>query len=80
MQDGIGEKFAQLFQFVAAGLMGFAIGFSKGWELTLLLFGVTPLVQFFCSRFIDILVGYCWSFHDEDAGRFERNLNAIYLF
>ena len=44
IQDGIGEKLAQFFQFFCAFLAGFIIGFIKGWKLTLVILAISPLL------------------------------------
>jgi ABC-type multidrug transport system fused ATPase/permease subunit len=44
MQEGMGEKVGQFFQYVSTFIAGFVTGFIKGWELTLIILAVTPLV------------------------------------
>jgi len=44
IQDGIGEKLGMFFQFIAQFFAGFIIGFIYGWELTLVILAVSPLL------------------------------------
>lgn len=44
IQEGIGEKLALFFQWFATFLSGFIIGFIYGWELTLVILAVSPLL------------------------------------
>jgi len=44
VERGIGDKLAMLFQYVAAFLAGFIVGFTRGWKLTLVILAVSPLL------------------------------------
>ena len=44
IQEGIGDKLGQFFQFMAQFLAGFIVGFVRGWELTLVIMSVVPLL------------------------------------
>ena len=44
IQDGIGEKLGQFFQYFATFVCGFVIGFIYGWQLTLVIIAVSPLL------------------------------------
>uniref|UniRef100_A0A8C0G9Z8 ATP-binding cassette sub-family B member 5 n=1 Tax=Chelonoidis abingdonii TaxID=106734 RepID=A0A8C0G9Z8_CHEAB len=44
INDGIGDKVAQLFQNMSTFTVGIVIGFVKGWKLTLVILSTSPLV------------------------------------
>ncbi len=44
IQDGIGDKLGQFFQFTAQFIAGFIVGFVRGWELTLVILSIVPLL------------------------------------
>ncbi|KAJ3375227.1 Multidrug resistance protein 1 [Allomyces arbusculus] len=44
IQDGISEKVSMTFQYAATFIAAFVIAFTKGWQLTLVLLAVTPLL------------------------------------
>ena len=44
IQEGIGPKIGNFFQFFSAFITGFAIGFFYGWKLTLVILSVSPLM------------------------------------
>uniref|UniRef100_A0A8C4Y6F7 ATP-binding cassette sub-family B member 5 n=1 Tax=Gopherus evgoodei TaxID=1825980 RepID=A0A8C4Y6F7_9SAUR len=55
INDGIGDKVAQLFQNMSTFTVGIVIGFIKGWKLTLVILSTSPLVVLsaaFCSKMI----------------------------
>uniref|UniRef100_A0A8C3S2E3 ATP-binding cassette sub-family B member 5 n=1 Tax=Chelydra serpentina TaxID=8475 RepID=A0A8C3S2E3_CHESE len=55
INDGIGDKVAQLFQNMSTFTVGIVIGFVKGWKLTLVILSTSPLVVIsaaFCSKMI----------------------------
>ncbi|XP_039378224.1 ATP-binding cassette sub-family B member 5-like [Mauremys reevesii] len=55
INDGIGDKVAQLFQNMSTFTVGIVIGFVKGWKLTLVILSTSPLVVLsaaFCSKMI----------------------------
>ncbi|CAM2105501.1 ATP-binding cassette sub-family B member 5 isoform X1 [Lepidochelys kempii] len=55
INDGIGDKVAQLFQNMSTFTVGIVIGFVKGWKLTLVILSTSPLIVLsaaFCSKMI----------------------------
>uniref|UniRef100_A0A8D0GR64 ATP-binding cassette sub-family B member 5 n=1 Tax=Sphenodon punctatus TaxID=8508 RepID=A0A8D0GR64_SPHPU len=55
INDGIGDKIAQLFQNMATFIVGIVIGFVKGWKLTLVILATCPFIMIsgaFCSKMI----------------------------
>ncbi|KAI9224072.1 multidrug resistance protein 3 [Blastocladiella britannica] len=44
VQDGISEKVSLTVQYAATFISGFVVAFTKGWQLTLVLLAVTPLM------------------------------------
>ena len=44
IQDGIGDKLGLFFQQIATFFGGFIVGFIFGWELTLVILAVSPLL------------------------------------
>ena len=44
IQEGIGDKIANFFQWFSSFLAGFIIGFIYGWKLTLVIMAVSPLL------------------------------------
>ncbi|GAB1225191.1 hypothetical protein ENUP19_0246G0015 [Entamoeba nuttalli] len=58
IQDGMSQKFGVLFQTICGFIAGYAIGFSKCWDLTLVIMAVTPFMLitvlflgFFATKF-----------------------------
>uniref|UniRef100_A0A8D0GSX1 ATP-binding cassette sub-family B member 5 n=1 Tax=Sphenodon punctatus TaxID=8508 RepID=A0A8D0GSX1_SPHPU len=45
INDGIGDKIAQLFQNMATFIVGIVIGFVKGWKLTLVILATCPFIM-----------------------------------
>ena len=41
---GIGEKYATFIQWMTTFIAGYAMGFAEGWELTLVILSVAPLL------------------------------------
>uniref|UniRef100_UPI004038F499 ATP-binding cassette sub-family B member 5 n=1 Tax=Callospermophilus lateralis TaxID=76772 RepID=UPI004038F499 len=55
ISDGIGDKIALLFQNMSTFSIGLAIGFVKGWKLTLVTLSTSPLIMAsaaMCSRMV----------------------------
>ncbi|XP_019364084.1 PREDICTED: ATP-binding cassette sub-family B member 5 [Gavialis gangeticus] len=55
INDGIGDKIAQLIQNMTTFIVGIVIGFVIGWKLTLVILSTSPLVVLsaaFCSKMI----------------------------
>ena len=44
IQEGIGEKLGMIFQMVSQFFAGFIVGFVYGWQLTLVILAVSPLL------------------------------------
>ena len=44
IQEGIGDKLANFFQWFSTFVTGFLIGFVYGWKLTLVIIAVSPLL------------------------------------
>ncbi|XP_076306500.1 ATP-dependent translocase ABCB1-like isoform X1 [Tachypleus tridentatus] len=44
IREGIGDKFSMFIQYAATFLSGFVVGFFVGWELTLVIMSLTPLL------------------------------------
>lgn len=44
VQDGIGDKVSNFFQWTSAFVCGIIIGFVYGWKLTLVILAVSPLL------------------------------------
>ncbi|GBL74148.1 Multidrug resistance protein 1 [Araneus ventricosus] len=44
IREGIGDKFSMLIQYGSTFLAGFIVGFIKGWQLTLVIMSMTPLL------------------------------------
>ncbi|XP_055939948.1 ATP-dependent translocase ABCB1-like [Argiope bruennichi] len=44
VREGIGDKFSMLIQYASTFLAGFIVGFIKGWQLTLVIMSMTPLL------------------------------------
>ncbi|KAF8790548.1 ATP-dependent translocase ABCB1 like protein [Argiope bruennichi] len=44
VREGIGDKFSMVIQYGSTFLAGFIVGFIKGWQLTLVIMSMTPLL------------------------------------
>ena len=44
IQDGIGDKIGNFFQWFSCSIVGFIIGFVYGWKLTLVVMAFAPLL------------------------------------
>ncbi|GFQ83988.1 ATP-dependent translocase ABCB1 [Trichonephila clavata] len=44
IREGIGDKFSMIIQYGSTFLAGFVVGFAKGWQLTLVIMSMTPLL------------------------------------
>jgi len=51
IQEGIGDKLGSFFQFLSMFISGFVVGFIKGWEMSLVILSVTPILMI-CGAFI----------------------------
>ncbi|GAB1220427.1 hypothetical protein ENUP19_0053G0022 [Entamoeba nuttalli] len=50
-QDGIGPKFGMIFQIISMGITGYVIGFTKCWDLALVVLATVPLSSFSFTLF-----------------------------
>ncbi|KAK3105070.1 hypothetical protein FSP39_016614 [Pinctada imbricata] len=55
VKEGIGDKFSFLLQYTAQFISGFAIGFWKGWKMTLVMMSLSPLLAI-CAGFFSKLI------------------------
>nr|XP_042899922.1 uncharacterized protein LOC107456703 [Parasteatoda tepidariorum] len=55
VREGIGDKFSMLIQYASTFVAGFIVGFIKGWQLTLVIMSLTPLLAL-SSAFIGKMV------------------------
>lgn len=46
IKDGIGDKLGNAFQFISSFISGIAIGFIRGWKLTLVILSLSPILIF----------------------------------
>ncbi|CAL1280383.1 unnamed protein product [Larinioides sclopetarius] len=44
IREGIGDKFSMLIEYASTFISGFIVGFIKGWQLTLVIMCITPLL------------------------------------
>jgi ABC-type multidrug transport system fused ATPase/permease subunit len=57
VREGLADKFSYAIQFTAQFFSGFAIGFWKGWKLSLVMMSLSPLLAIgaaFMSKVISI--------------------------
>ena len=57
IQDGISEKFVNVFNYYATFIGGFVIAFVKSWEMTLVLLAVFPVLAVVSAIFAKIISG-----------------------
>lgn len=55
VREGIGDKFSMVIQYGSTFVIGFVVGFLKGWQLTLVIMSLTPLLAL-SSAFLGKLV------------------------
>ncbi|XP_071841103.1 ATP-dependent translocase ABCB1-like isoform X2 [Apostichopus japonicus] len=55
LREGMGDKVAICLQFISQFFAGFAIGFVKSWELTLVIMSMTPLLAI-CGAFMSKMI------------------------
>ncbi|XP_078519645.1 ATP-binding cassette sub-family B member 5-like isoform X3 [Lissotriton helveticus] len=80
INDGIGDKVGHLFQNLAIFAAGLIIGFVKGWQLSLVLLAVGPLVAMssaFCSKMLVSLTSKELSAYAKAGAVAEEVLSAI---
>ncbi|XP_069067578.1 ATP-binding cassette sub-family B member 5-like isoform X2 [Pleurodeles waltl] len=80
INEGIGDKIGHLFHNLAIFAAGLIIGFVKGWQLTLVLLAVGPLVAMssaFCSKMLISLTSKELSAYAKAGAVAEEVLSAI---
>ncbi|XP_006832349.1 PREDICTED: multidrug resistance protein 1-like [Chrysochloris asiatica] len=80
IHDGIGDKFALLFQNMATFSIGLTIGFVKGWKLTLVTLSTAPLIMAsaaMCSRMVISLTSKELSAYSKAGAVAEEALSSI---
>ncbi|XP_035220958.1 ATP-dependent translocase ABCB1-like [Stegodyphus dumicola] len=55
VREGIGDKFSMVIQYYSTFIAGFVVGFIKGWQLTLVIMSLTPLLAL-SSAFLGKLI------------------------
>ncbi|XP_071144835.1 ATP-dependent translocase ABCB1-like isoform X2 [Mytilus edulis] len=58
VREGIGDKLSLLIQFVAQFFAGFAIGFYKSWNMTLVMMSLTPLLAILGGYFSGLMQNF----------------------
>ncbi|KAM9724519.1 ATP-dependent translocase ABCB1 [Menidia menidia] len=58
IQEGIGDKVGMLIQSFSSFIASFAIGFSKGWKLTLVILAVSPALGISAALFSKVLTTF----------------------
>ncbi|GFN90381.1 multidrug resistance protein 1-like, partial [Plakobranchus ocellatus] len=58
VREGVGDKLGLSLQFLAQFIAGFVFGFVKGWQLTLVIMSLTPLLAFFAAMLGKIMTTY----------------------
>ncbi|KAM4579986.1 ATP-dependent translocase ABCB1 [Odontesthes bonariensis] len=58
IQEGIGDKVGMLIQSFSTFIASFAIGFSKGWKLTLVILAVSPALGISAALFSKVLTSF----------------------
>jgi ABC-type multidrug transport system fused ATPase/permease subunit len=56
VREGIGDKLSLLLQFTAQFFSGFAIGFWKSWNMTLVMMSLTPLLAIGAAYFGKVIL------------------------
>ncbi|CAK6434576.1 unnamed protein product [Pipistrellus nathusii] len=58
INEGIGDKIGIFFQSIATFLTGFIVGFTRGWELTLVILAVSPVLGLSAAIWAKILSSF----------------------
>ncbi|XP_075414573.1 ATP-dependent translocase ABCB1 [Tenrec ecaudatus] len=58
INDGIGDKIGMFFQSISAFLTGFIVGFTRGWELTLVILAISPVLGLSAAIWAKILSSF----------------------
>ncbi|XP_061572811.1 ATP-binding cassette, sub-family B (MDR/TAP), member 4 [Cololabis saira] len=58
IQEGIGDKVGMLIQSLSSFITAFAIGFTKGWKLTLVILAVSPALGISAALFSKVLTSF----------------------
>eukprot|EP01133_Synstelium_polycarpum_P000374 gene374-436_t len=79
-QDAIGEKVGHFIHNISTFLTGFAIGFTKGWQLTLVITSVSPLLAFgggFMAKMMTEMTRQGQEAYARAGGVAEENISSI---
>ncbi|XP_036184196.1 ATP-dependent translocase ABCB1 isoform X3 [Myotis myotis] len=58
INEGIGDKIGMFFQSIATFITGFIVGFTRGWELTLVILAVSPVLGLSAAIWAKILSSF----------------------
>ncbi|XP_006891548.1 PREDICTED: multidrug resistance protein 1 [Elephantulus edwardii] len=58
INEGIGDKIGMFFQSIAAFCTGFIVGFTRGWELTLVILAISPVLGLSAAVWAKILSSF----------------------
>ncbi|XP_054993641.1 ATP-dependent translocase ABCB1 isoform X3 [Sorex araneus] len=58
INDGIGDKIGMFFQSLATFFIGFIVGFTRGWKLTLVILAVSPVLGFSAALWAKVLSSF----------------------
>ncbi|XP_058534307.1 ATP-dependent translocase ABCB1 isoform X1 [Ochotona princeps] len=58
INEGIGDKIGMFFQSVATFLIGFIVGFTRGWKLTLVILAISPVLGLSAAIWAKILSSF----------------------
>ncbi|ELP92097.1 multidrug resistance protein, putative [Entamoeba invadens IP1] len=72
VQDGLSVHVGGLFQIVAAFVTGFSLGFTKSWDLTLIILMVTP-IMILCT----LIIGFSSVFFTNQNAVFSAEANSL---
>ncbi|KAF2069672.1 hypothetical protein CYY_009009 [Polysphondylium violaceum] len=79
-QEAIGEKVGRFIHYIATFFAGFAIGFTKGWQLTLVITSVSPLLAFgggFMAKMMTEMTRLGQEAYSRAGGIAEENISSI---
>ena len=62
VQDGIGDKLGNFFQWISTCIAGMVIGFVYGWKLSLAIMATSPLLVASGIVFTKVLAAVCFYF------------------
>ncbi|KYQ92143.1 ABC transporter B family protein [Tieghemostelium lacteum] len=79
-QDAIGEKVGHFLHNISTFFAGFAIGFTKGWQLTLVITSISPLLAFgggFMAKMMTEMTKQGQEAYARAGGIADENISAI---